>query len=81
MNIDDGIPLGLRHVDEHAVPEDSGVVDEDVEPAEVLDGLVDQRARPCEVGDIVVVDAGVPAGGGYLVGNCPCGGPIRALSR
>ena len=42
VDLDDGVPLGLGHVDEHAVAQDAGVVDEHVEPAEGLDGGADQ---------------------------------------
>ncbi len=45
VDLDDGVPLRLGHVREHAVAEDAGVVDEDVEAAEGVDRLLDQRAR------------------------------------
>ena len=37
VHLDDRVPLGLGHVDEHAVAQDAGVVDEDVEAAEGVD--------------------------------------------
>jgi len=36
---DDGVPLFFAHVEDHAVAEDAGVVDEDVEAAEGVEGL------------------------------------------
>ena len=52
---DDIVPLGLAHVDEHPVAEDPGVVDEDVQVAEGVDGRVDQLLGPLPVGDVVAV--------------------------
>ena len=40
VHLDDRVPLLLGHVDEHAVAQDAGVVDEHVEVAEGVDGLV-----------------------------------------
>src|SRR5262249_30573847 len=46
---DNGIPLVLGHVHEHPVAEDPGVVDEDVEPAELVDRLPDEPFRSGEI--------------------------------
>ena len=52
---DDGVPVGLVHVEDHLVAEDAGVVDDDVEPAERLDRLVDHRPRAGERRDVAGV--------------------------
>ncbi len=56
VDVDDRVPLLLGHVDDHPVAQDPGVVDEDVELAEVVDRLLDQLARGGEVGDVGAVD-------------------------
>ena len=44
---DDGVPHGLVHLEEALVAEDAGVVDEDVDAAEGVDGGLDEgRRRP-----------------------------------
>ena len=40
VHVDHGVPLGLGHVDDHAVAQDAGVVHEHVQVAEGVDGLV-----------------------------------------
>ena len=57
----DVVPLGLGHVDEHAVAQDAGVVDEDVEVAERLDRRVDEALGALPVGDVVAVGDGLAA--------------------
>jgi hypothetical protein len=42
VDVDHRVPLVLGHVDDHAVTQDPGVVDEDVEVTEGLDGGVDE---------------------------------------
>ena len=58
---DDRVPLGLFHVEGHAVAEDPGVVDEDVQIAERLDGLIDHVLGALEVCDVVEVRRGFAA--------------------
>ena len=43
---DDVVPVGLVHVERHLVPEDAGVVDEDVELAPGVDRLARPGSRP-----------------------------------
>jgi hypothetical protein len=57
----DVVPLGEGHVRERPVAQDAGVVDEDVEPAELLDRRGDQSLGPRLVGDVVAVHHGLPA--------------------
>jgi hypothetical protein len=58
---DHGVPLLLGHVDEHTVAQDAGVVHEDVEVAERLDGGVDQALAAFPVGHVVAVGDGLAA--------------------
>ncbi len=71
VHVDHGIPVGLLHVEDHAVAEDAGVVDEDVEPAELVDGLFDHPSGLVEVGDIGPVDDRFAAGRADLVDDAP----------
>ena len=61
MHLDDGVPLGFGHVGEHPVTEDAGVVDHDVEFAEVFDRLVHHALGTLPAGDVVAVDDGLAA--------------------
>jgi hypothetical protein len=45
VHVDDRVPLLLRHVRQHAVTQDAGVVDDGVEIAERLDRSVDESLR------------------------------------
>ena len=64
---DHGVPLAFGHVHQHAVAEDSGVVDQDVEAAEVVDRLCDHPFRAGEVGHVLVVRGSLAPGGSDLV--------------
>ena len=59
MDPDDGVPLLRGHVDEHAVAQDAGVVDEDVETAEGLDSGGDQPGGALPVRHVVAVGDGL----------------------
>ena len=52
---DDGVPLGLGHVDDHTIAKDAGVVHQDVQVTEGLDGRVDEVLSAFPVGDVVGV--------------------------
>src|SRR5207248_1791017 len=52
---DDRVPLGLGHVDDHAVAQDPGVVHEHVQVAELVDGLLHQSLRAVPVGHVLAV--------------------------
>ncbi|VWX50171.1 hypothetical protein NOVOSPHI9U_260204 [Novosphingobium sp. 9U] len=52
VNLDDAVPLVLAHVHEHAIAQDTGVVDQDVEPTEGIDRLLHHLLRIAPVGDI-----------------------------
>jgi hypothetical protein len=67
VHLDHGVPLGLGHVDQHAIAEDAGVVDEHVDLAEGLDPGRNQLLGPRPVADVVGIGHGVPARGGDLV--------------
>ena len=55
VHLDHRVPLVLLHVHEHAVAEDPGVVDEDVEAAEALDRRLHHAFGAGEVGDVLAV--------------------------
>ena len=63
VDTDHVVPVGLLHVEAHLVPEDAGVVDQDVQAAEGVDGLVDQRLGPLPGADVGGVDRRVAAAG------------------
>jgi hypothetical protein len=60
VDADDGVPLGLGHPVQERVAQDARVVDEDVEPPVLVDGLLDEAPGTGEVGDIVRVVDPVP---------------------
>jgi len=64
---DDRVPLFLGHVHEHPVAEDPGVVDEDVEAAELVERLLHEPLRAGEVGDVLAVRRRFAAGGADLL--------------
>ena len=77
-----GVPLFLAHVEDHAVAEDAGGVDQDVEPTELFDCSADDPGRRTELRD-GVVDCDSPASilldlADDKVGGC-CGG-LRAVN-
>ena len=55
VDTNDGVEVGLRHLEQHAVAEDPGVVDQHVELPEAVDRLLDQVLGPVPVGHVVVV--------------------------
>ena len=55
------VPVGLVHVEGHLVAQDPGVVDQDVERAEGVDGLVDDVLAAGPRADVVAVDGRVAA--------------------
>ena len=67
----------VGHVDEHAVAQDPGVVDEDVEPAEGVDGGVDEPLGALPIRDVVAVGHRLAAHGADLVDHL-AGGTGRA---
>ena len=69
VDVDDGVPLLLGHVDEDAVPQDAGVVDQHVQVAERFHGAVDQALPAFPVGHVVGVGDGFAAHALDLVGH------------
>jgi len=55
------IPLLLAHVEDHPVAEDAGVVHEDIDAAELIDGGLDDVLAAVHRGDRVVVGDGFVA--------------------
>ncbi len=56
VDVDDDVPFGFGHVDDDAVAQDAGIVHQDVEIAERLDGLIDESLGAFPVGHVVAVD-------------------------
>jgi hypothetical protein len=56
VDADDRVPFVLGHREEHPVPQDARVVDEDVQLAVLADCEADQFPCRVEVGDVAVVD-------------------------
>ena len=55
VDLNDRVPVGFAHREHHAISQDAGVVDEDVQSAEGVDGLVDHVPGGVEVADISAV--------------------------
>ena len=62
MDANDGVPLLLRRVHEHAVTHESRVVDEDVEPAEVARDARDHFPDDVRIRNIGLIGPGLAAG-------------------
>ena len=62
MDGDDGVPLGLAHVEHHAVAQDARHVDDDVHAPPRVGHLLDHLGALREVGDVAVVGLRRPAG-------------------
>ena len=67
VDLDHGVPLVDRHVDQHAVAQDARVVDEHVDRPVGVDGRLDQAARALVVRDVVAVGHGLAAHAADLV--------------
>src|SRR5699024_1999428 len=59
----DLVPLLLGHAHEHLVAQESGVVDQHVEPPVGVDGLLHELRGTVPRGDVVAVDHGLSPGG------------------
>lgn len=70
MHSHDQIPVLVRHVLEADIPKDAGIVDEDIYPAEVLDGSIDDSLAILHA---VVVGYCFSAGLLDLVDDLVCG--------
>jgi hypothetical protein len=81
MDVDDGVPFVLFHVHEHPVAKDSGVVDEDVEPAERPDRALDQPRRARELRDVLAVRDRFAAERGDLPHDIVRRAAVGALAR
>ena len=73
MNLEHKIPIGHVHLAEGLVAQGTGVVDQDVELAELAHRLIHQALGALESGDGIEVGHGLPAGGAdlghHLVGH------------
>jgi hypothetical protein len=81
MHPDDRVPLILGGVDEHPVADESGVVDEDVQPSVRLDGLSHHRLGIREVGHISRIGNRLPTCGNDLLDHLLRGRFAGALAR
>jgi hypothetical protein len=61
VNVDYSVPILFTHVDEFPIPQNSGVVDEDVQLSERRDGLVYQPLRSIPQRHVVAVGGCLPA--------------------
>ena len=63
VHIEDGVPLFVGHLLDHRVPGVAGVVDDDVQAAEVVDRGGDEAFAEVGVGDAADAGYGLPARG------------------
>jgi hypothetical protein len=78
---DDRVPLLLGHVEEHAVAQNSGVVDEDVQPAVTVERAADDLLRRLEARDVVVARDRLAARGDDLVHDLLGRSRVGSLAR
>ena len=76
---DHRVPLLLRHVHDHPVAEDAGVVDEDVDPAEVVDRLPTSCAAPTKSATFAPFASARPPFASISATTC-CAGEVVALA-
>ena len=62
MHVDHHLPVDMAHAMEDAVAQDAGIVDDAVDPAEVLDRGLDHALGAGRIGDAVAVGHGLAAG-------------------
>ena len=62
MDVDHRVPFLFRHFMENDVAQDAGVVNHDVQPTELVDGLGDHRLAGGEIGDTAEIGLGFAAG-------------------
>ncbi len=74
VDLDHGVPLLDRHVEDHPVAQDAGVVHDRVDPAEGVVREVEEGLGPLGFGDVVEVRDGLAAGGDDLLDHLG-GGP------
>jgi hypothetical protein len=70
VNAVNKIPVGILHVLEANIPENTGVVEQNIDTAEVLDGRLNDGLT---VLDTVVVGNRLAAGGADLLNDDICG--------
>ncbi len=78
VHVDDGVPVGLLHLEDHPISQDAGVVDEDVEPAEGVHGLLDHGFGVVEVGNVATVHDRLAAHALDLVHDGLCRADVAA---
>ena len=76
----DVVELGLRHVGEHAVAQDAGVVHEDVQVAKGVERGLHQPFRTGPVGDVVGVGDRLATEGADLVDDLLRGPGVGATA-
>ena len=74
VHSNDIVPLGLAHIEHNPVAYEAGIAHQDVELAELFDGLVDHVLSGFPIGDVVEIGNGTPTTGDDL-GRCFACGP------
>ncbi len=69
VDIDHGVPVGFRHRKDHTIPEDPGVVNENIEATPGVDGLLNHGTCGVEVRDVGAVYHGLATHGLYLASD------------
>ena len=62
VDVDDGVPLLLGHLEHPAPAQHAGVGDHDVEPAELLDAVGDHLLQRGQIADVDLAGEHLPAG-------------------
>ena len=69
MDLNDQIPIRIRHILETNIPQDTRIIDEHVNPSKVLDGRLDDLVS---ILDTIVVGNGHSSGGANLIHDLIC---------
>ena len=70
MNLNDQVPVVVCHVFEADIPQNAGIVEEDVNPPKFLDSRIDD---PITILDAVIIRNGLSACSSYLIYYHVCG--------
>ena len=80
VDVDDRLPVFRRHLVEHAVAQDAGGVEDDMQPAELVAGLLHHVEAVLELGHGAEIRRRLAAGRLDLIGNFLGRRPVAALA-
>ena len=77
---DHRVPVRFLHAGDERIPQDAGIVDQDVESAELGDSLQHNAFRAAPGGDVLGAGDGGATGGGDLIRYLACRAAVGAIA-